>query len=1381
MGITRVTTNLVPSKVIKYQTRLVTHAENVTLESLRINSLDKARIIRQYSDKISLRPDRTDFTSYSYFGSLVELVRVSINHVIESWPGSLHVNPVVPDIGRLATVLNLTYNSADNTSTFQVPIVVANNNFKFNLITGTQTYPDHDLRNLPQEFTRYSLGYNNTELPIVGFTGQTTSTSQFITLKVLGNAFPDALTPIAVARDYHIQPNGHELGLYLRGITDLSRYLLNIGEERFSALFRLPSINEGEYDEQYLTWPCSDGYNPDFTGSLFTDYQDTLFGVAQVYDAHKTNLLVRRLVPASLLDQDQTYAAKMSQLLQGYAREFDKVKAFIDGLAYLNTVTYDRMNNAPDALVMNLARTLGWDTFPIASNETGVVDALFSASVKHGKTNLSPAEVDTELWRRVVMNSTWLLQAKGTRQALEAVLGLVGAPEALVEFNEYIYLADRRLRITSENITFNFNTTLVNNTGIATPNSTPTRDTEFSVLGETTPVSDLNNSGAYVSKDVSGLAIIQPPVQPLPDRSLIPQEPTGLDYPQAPLFIPFQNQGFGQDYMQAVSDQGFNLKRVVDNKKSWNGLTGGTRDHVLSQTHYEQEDSRLVVNSKEISINLNPAKAVEYDVYSYIKTNGFPLGKLYNAPYPQTHVQKDIDFTENTFFDFVSKVYSRFINVRTRKTSKSYPTLHRIYLDYLRNTANVPASSALTIARIISFTRKIGTSWNQLMEQVLPATAILTESGLHLRNTVFDTQKFAYKSGIDAGSEFRTLIPPIINTDIVIADLDGSVDTGVTDTLYVTELTSSAYAGNNNNINTDSFSAYTTKVPITAGTNMQVYSFTPPIVTTTGLGKITVGTTGTTAIHYYANTVEKDFTINLSSDYSDKLRGPLGATVGILFYPYSTDYEQFSNTPIARIIFDRATTTGTTAGTSITLFGAIPNSLLSANIEYLAKVFFIKTELITGHQLPAIPVAPLSYSENYTYNLYPQEYRYHPKFYNRSIQVPVNTVTFSTEPVIRITGLGLPYGTYDANSDYYFASVGQPNKAVPVVTTKSLTPYDEYFSGSSSTQVTTFCLSNRTVIPTGVYLNGASLAINIDYVYTPGYVGSAVGNHFTLTNALLPTDVIRASYMTFQEAIQPVAFNIAFASSGLTSGSVNTTGANPWFNNDTQQLEVTLPSLPQADTISILYGTTYISGASLNTTTGPTTYGFTAPTPRPDSITAYYFLNDPTVVNAHPLLTQPTIVDFQAPLGSTASGNFYVEFAAENDLVFNTILASLAVPYVNLQSYFRGTVDLNQFPGITANTKYLMRISAVNDFLALTGEHVFTERYGDIYKVRLGNLTTNTYTGGSSSSSNGGVGFNNPTTTPTTTPTGDPGANNPTPTTPSPINTGGNNPLPAPQ
>lgn len=76
---------------------------------------------------------------------------------------------------------------------------------------------------------------------------------------------------------------------------------------------------------------------------------------------------------------------------------------------------------------------------------------------------------------------------------------------------------------------------------------------------------------------------------------------------------------------------GFNLTKVVDNKKSWlNNSIFETREfevnnlditNPIRQTNYNLNDERLIINTKEIDLNMDIASAVEYNVWCYINEN----------------------------------------------------------------------------------------------------------------------------------------------------------------------------------------------------------------------------------------------------------------------------------------------------------------------------------------------------------------------------------------------------------------------------------------------------------------------------------------------------------------------------------------------------------------------------------------------------------------------------------------------------------------------------------------------------------------------------------------------------------------------------------------
>jgi hypothetical protein len=68
----------------------------------------------------------------------------------------------------------------------------------------------------------------------------------------------------------------------------------------------------------------------------------------------------------------------------------------------------------------------------------------------------------------------------------------------------------------------------------------------------------------------------------------------------------------------------FKIERVVDNKKSW--VANDVKDERIFElkyrgTEYETNHHKLIINTKEVDLNLSPARAVEQDIWCYINQN----------------------------------------------------------------------------------------------------------------------------------------------------------------------------------------------------------------------------------------------------------------------------------------------------------------------------------------------------------------------------------------------------------------------------------------------------------------------------------------------------------------------------------------------------------------------------------------------------------------------------------------------------------------------------------------------------------------------------------------------------------------------------------------
>ena len=108
----------------------------------------------------------------------------------------------------------------------------------------------------------------------------------------------------------------------------------------------------------------------------------------------------------------------------------------------------------------NLAQTLGWNTkiSPIA--ESDFLESIFGTDNGNNSSftgvgvETTPDELNYQYYRNLILNSAYLFKSKGTRKSIEILLRLIGAPDALVEINEYVYLADQKININEFNSQF---------------------------------------------------------------------------------------------------------------------------------------------------------------------------------------------------------------------------------------------------------------------------------------------------------------------------------------------------------------------------------------------------------------------------------------------------------------------------------------------------------------------------------------------------------------------------------------------------------------------------------------------------------------------------------------------------------------------------------------------------------------------------------------------------------------------------------------------------------------------------------------------------------------------------------------------------------------
>lgn len=264
---------------------------------------------------------------------------------------------------------------------------------------------------------------------------------------------------------------------------------------------------------------------------------------------------------------------------------------------------------------------------------------------------------------------------------------------------------------------------------------------------------------------------------------------------------------------QILRCPGFDLERVIDNRKSWrvtNNPENRNYSLISRETDYVVNDSRLIINSKELDLEVDPSLAIEENIMQYMDNN-----------YPCVLSGGSIDltgliitpFTGLTSTDeFTSLINNEFIDVKNRQIIQSYPTLRYLYETYMNPGNNCSISGKFNYSDLIRYSKSLGNYWVDIIEQLIPATTIWGSSYIY-RNSIFDSQKYKYKqySLVTTYPENGYISSRKNDVEVIISDIELAGDSTYEDyhnAVYLTDFNSSpifrgsiTILNNNNNHN----------------------------------------------------------------------------------------------------------------------------------------------------------------------------------------------------------------------------------------------------------------------------------------------------------------------------------------------------------------------------------------------------------------------------------------------------------------------------------------------------------------------------------------------------------------------------------------------------
>jgi len=568
-------TNLESRIIGDFSNRITTFSKEYTLENIGVSETVSEKIFKN-ENRLRLNIDFNEISSYARYGSVEDLFRFTIKNIIQNFPYSIRsVNEI--NSGVVNTILNFSYNNLENISTFRIPTISLINISNI-IVDSNNNIPniENPLKNFnltKDKYVIWSADKPDIEYPILGFSGNI-ETDNFITLSVKGKLFN--LNNTTLSKTFHIKPSEKEFFNFVFDLNDIEKYILN-KKNKDGFIFKLKDLKEDgrSFNTRNFVWPTSDDYNLDLNTISYTIFLNTLINLGKRYDDFKTDTIYRLYTTDSLKEFDTSNDQKIKKLIRTYGFEFDKIRRLVDGFATLNNITYKKEKSVPDILIKNLAKTLGWEVFDIVK-EDDLLNKIFSVGTSDVSKSLIPSEIDIELWRRILVNTKWFFKSKGTRKSIETIFKLVGIPEEFILLNEYIYLAENKLELEDRVLSID-------------------RNQVFTDLEVINP-SSFNEQGYPIAV----------------------QENTNF------FFQISGNTDSGQAYINRFRENGFVVDDIVDNKKSWL-ITRELEQREDFNTGYELNDSRLIINTKEIDIGLSISRALENNVFKSNKILNFPL------------------------------------------------------------------------------------------------------------------------------------------------------------------------------------------------------------------------------------------------------------------------------------------------------------------------------------------------------------------------------------------------------------------------------------------------------------------------------------------------------------------------------------------------------------------------------------------------------------------------------------------------------------------------------------------------------------------------------------------------------------------------------------
>ena len=384
---------------------------------------DDVKDVNEIVNIITLNTDSENLSDYAYWGSMTELFRGSVEHIVRTFPGRLRSTK-----RKLAIHHHSSSENGGVEYWTEAPGYILNNPFNLNMHSEFDDVSDEDYGTGYKESITYydihsdaedreqydcegryfKLGYiiifsrtytfivdiysadgeivycyrDNTEtveFVISYYSGLPSSNQQNINVPSSVTRIQTNPEEYEIPDEFSIHPNDEAIDDYFHNLSGFEWKLLNRRTKPlYQNTFLYPSQStNGNWSliRRKYTWP-SEGYCIDIESTDYDTFINNMIALCDVYDNLWCDSIWRCMVHESVKNFDWSYRReyddndaeenieggnRMKDVMRLYGIIYDTTKRYVDGIGMYNNVSYDGYNNCPSAQISDRNILSGWD------------------------------------------------------------------------------------------------------------------------------------------------------------------------------------------------------------------------------------------------------------------------------------------------------------------------------------------------------------------------------------------------------------------------------------------------------------------------------------------------------------------------------------------------------------------------------------------------------------------------------------------------------------------------------------------------------------------------------------------------------------------------------------------------------------------------------------------------------------------------------------------------------------------------------------------------------------------------------------------------------------------------------------------------------------